>query len=581
MAYTPNNPYIPGDPYSYDLKWIISQLKTINSSIAGLDDKIQAAVIAALDQHDPIYYKTAAELIASGQKAGSIAYIEGYNAAGDGGANLYYVTDDYNDIINAAFYLTMEGANKWALPIILTPYVTPEMFGAVGDGITDDKEPLRIAIANYPIIIGSKTYYIGGEYPFSDLDSKTLDGGSYVFSDFKFTDCVNLKIQNVKFIESNKTITLTNCENVIISDCNFSSNNDYASPRFVEIYGGKNIHVEKNNINNVQYGVIARPYSTPTNGLYVIDCKIANTKNYSFPAGVNIAEAYNTIIKGNIITGVKAADTYGYGIYTGDQEQNDPDKIIIDSNFIDNCNRGIRFHQITNVKIVNNIIINCASVVIETMGDTSTATGETITKNIYISGNTFDNFMQISYNTQDIIITDNIFERGAVTALNYGITLQGDVNTRPTNVSIESNMIKNPQRAGIFINFGRNVKIIDNTIINANTSSEGTVYARGGIALYIADNTLISNNKVQSNLTALLINANSQKAIYTDNELDGVNSSISGGYTALPTSGKWNIGEKGYYQNPSAAGYIGFVCTASGDFSSGTAPSFQNFGALV
>ena len=29
MAYTPeNNPYIPGDPYSYDLKWIVKQLKT-------------------------------------------------------------------------------------------------------------------------------------------------------------------------------------------------------------------------------------------------------------------------------------------------------------------------------------------------------------------------------------------------------------------------------------------------------------------------------------------------------------------------------------------------------------------------
>lgn len=27
MAFTPNNPYIPGDPYSYDLKWIVAQIK--------------------------------------------------------------------------------------------------------------------------------------------------------------------------------------------------------------------------------------------------------------------------------------------------------------------------------------------------------------------------------------------------------------------------------------------------------------------------------------------------------------------------------------------------------------------------
>lgn len=37
MAYTPtNNPYIPGDPYSYDLKWIVTQIKAALSSIEGL-----------------------------------------------------------------------------------------------------------------------------------------------------------------------------------------------------------------------------------------------------------------------------------------------------------------------------------------------------------------------------------------------------------------------------------------------------------------------------------------------------------------------------------------------------------------
>lgn len=28
MPYTPDNPYIPGDPYSYDLKWIVTQIQT-------------------------------------------------------------------------------------------------------------------------------------------------------------------------------------------------------------------------------------------------------------------------------------------------------------------------------------------------------------------------------------------------------------------------------------------------------------------------------------------------------------------------------------------------------------------------
>lgn len=40
MAYTPeNNPYIPGDPYSYDLKWIVEEVKTALSLYQPLHDE--------------------------------------------------------------------------------------------------------------------------------------------------------------------------------------------------------------------------------------------------------------------------------------------------------------------------------------------------------------------------------------------------------------------------------------------------------------------------------------------------------------------------------------------------------------
>lgn len=39
MSYTPNNPYIPGDPYSYDLKWIVEKLKEAISLYQPLNDK--------------------------------------------------------------------------------------------------------------------------------------------------------------------------------------------------------------------------------------------------------------------------------------------------------------------------------------------------------------------------------------------------------------------------------------------------------------------------------------------------------------------------------------------------------------
>lgn len=160
-----NNPYVPGDPFSYDLKWLVRKIKEHQIILDGLDERIQNAIIAALedlDQLGPKYFESAADLIGSDLKDKSIAYIEGFYAPSDGGANLYYVTTDYNDIIGADFYLTLDGPNRWALPIIVTPYVMPEMFGAKGDGIEDDTTAIQTAIdfenGKRPVVFGPKAF---------------------------------------------------------------------------------------------------------------------------------------------------------------------------------------------------------------------------------------------------------------------------------------------------------------------------------------------------------------------------------------------------------------------------------------
>lgn len=44
MAYTPdNNPYIPGDPYSYDLKWQVDKIKYMQTRFDELDENVQEA----------------------------------------------------------------------------------------------------------------------------------------------------------------------------------------------------------------------------------------------------------------------------------------------------------------------------------------------------------------------------------------------------------------------------------------------------------------------------------------------------------------------------------------------------------
>lgn len=159
MSYTPeNNPFIPGDPYSYDLKWIVQKIKAANEVIANLDETIQAKVIAALEEVNPVVYSNVAKMIDANQNAGTLAYTLGYHQEADGGNALYYITDDYNDIFSADFYVTVS-TNKWAIPIVITPYVTPEMFGAFGDETHDDTEAFAVCV-NYKNIVLSKKYAI-------------------------------------------------------------------------------------------------------------------------------------------------------------------------------------------------------------------------------------------------------------------------------------------------------------------------------------------------------------------------------------------------------------------------------------
>ena len=145
MGYSPeNNPYIPGDPYSYDLKWIVDKLKSYGIRISSAENAIsdiqnlelQPAVNAKIDemasdgtlatlfsQYMINTYETAADLIADHLDQG-IAYTKGYSAPGDGLGCAYVVMTSTADMP----YITLNSG------LVAVPLCDTFKIGYVQDG---------------------------------------------------------------------------------------------------------------------------------------------------------------------------------------------------------------------------------------------------------------------------------------------------------------------------------------------------------------------------------------------------------------------------------------------------------------
>lgn len=104
MPYTPNNPLVPGDPYSYDLRWIVDKIKGHDSELVSIHDDITdiqqfiADLQAAQISGDPWNLK-GKKLLFFGD---SITY--GYNGDGNNGQVAYPYPKTIGTITGAVVY---------------------------------------------------------------------------------------------------------------------------------------------------------------------------------------------------------------------------------------------------------------------------------------------------------------------------------------------------------------------------------------------------------------------------------------------------------------------------------------------
>ena len=312
-------------------------------------------------------------------------------------------------------------------------YVTPEMYGAVGDGVKDDsnafKEMLyggnkivQLRPATYKITKSINVYsntIINGNHAFFDCSTPAFvigESGNYAYN---YDGSNNVEINDITFdLHDVQTdhIIMAHAQNVRIVNCTFLNNVEHS----IELNSSKNVLIENCvfrsiapvdkipsgrqmeaiNIDPAHTGAtLSMGYFDDTISDYV---KIINCifENCWCPVGNHNETPYairNIIFKNNDVRNCyRGAQLHSYG------------NIFIENNFFDVSEKGIRLIAAHEVTIAGN---NIAS-------QDSAVSVESTTKNVFIRDNIIDTEADTPVTTAStasgIVVLNNIINDSLV-----------------------------------------------------------------------------------------------------------------------------------------------------------------------
>lgn len=266
---------------------------------------------------------------------------------------------------NSEHWFRMAGDNS---------YVTPEMFGAKGDGVTDDTDAIQNAInAGNIIVFPSKKYKVTGKNECTNLNNLSFSYCLDVPSNKILLGC------NAEIISDSCTIYSFQCENIHISGFSFTSENNEISVPIVNIDESSNIVIDNCEFHDY-YGDGFVTYFS--NNITVKDCLLRDFTGHGLSLGKATKQVSHVTIENITIINQHEYGTSNSSnpiIFTG------VDSLISNIKCL-NCAWGIKVQLNSENVILDNIIFECGELStsntgVKVQGDSSNYRCKNITLN--------------------------------------------------------------------------------------------------------------------------------------------------------------------------------------------------------
>lgn len=452
-------------------------------------------------------------------------------------------------------------------------YLNVKVYGAKGDGITDDTDILTLAFKNY-----KNLYFPKGIYIFNgsldnicvenivgdnaEIITTSTNGSNYMFI---FKNKTHVTIKGMKFNSNNIArgcVSIQKSESVNVKDCEFTGysnlNGYYQTDSCLHIGSCERVNVSNSNFHDSGYGLVTTALNR---ALTIEDCGLAEVNGCKFN---KVNQAIVTMNNKTIVTNCVFDYVEDNNIYNFSSDSKGlRGELIVNGNYISNrYDEGIVTSGKVNV-ISNNIFDNVPNPI-----DINASIDRLIvTNNVFqnVKNSKGEHGVVISARNESYKIEDIVFKNNTID-IPVQCSGNGQILHFPivTNLSFTDNIIN-----FYAVSYGRGIYLKDvETLIftnnfmndknnrgNANAYAYGTAPRKqvitGNYLGSLRVGVINSNNLeyVTTNMTPYLQTHNSNK-IYTG--------------TCAPVSGAWNRGDVIFNKFASAGGNLGWICVEDG-----------------